>query len=76
MTSLMTLRLSFAFKGRYPVFLLTSSFKFRMQTAFQINLLPFSITFIRRLTVRIFVQYGRYNKPVRKRLIANFMTPF
>ena len=29
---------------------LTSSFKCRMQTAFQINLLPFSIAFIRRYT--------------------------
>ena len=76
-----------------PFSSLTLFFRFRMQTAFQINLLPFSVSLIRRYTevnlhththkkkkkkkiVRLFVKYGRCNKPVRKRLIAHFMTPF
>ena len=51
MMSLVTLRLFSAFKGGYPSFLSDMNFlKFRMQTTFQINLLPFPITCIRRYT--------------------------
>ena len=50
MTSLVTPRLFFAFTGEYHVFLSDINFIFCMQSAFQINLLPFSIAFIRRYT--------------------------
>ena len=43
-----TLKLFSAFKGEYPVSFMTSGFEFRRQTAFQINLLPFFIAFIKR----------------------------
>ena len=83
MTPLVTPRLFFAFEGVFSVFLCDGIFKFRMQSAFQMNLLSFSIAFIRRYTEMdlqtkflLFVKYGRYNKPVRKRLTANFMIPF
>ena len=49
-TSLVTTRLFSAFKGRYPVFLSDLAFKFHIQTAFRIKLLPFSTAYIRRYT--------------------------
>ena len=39
-----------ASKGEYLASCPTSIFKFRMQTVFQINILPFSIAFIRMYT--------------------------
>ena len=50
MTSLVTPLLFSAFKGEYPIFLSDMIFENRMQTAFQINLLRFPITYIRRYT--------------------------
>ena len=79
MTSLVTPRLFSTFLSEStPFSCLTSIFKFRSQTAFQINLL-LSIAIKRwyaKMDFRFFIQYGRYNKPERKRLIAHFMTPF
>ena len=83
MTSLVTPRLFAAFKGEYPIFLSYMIFFFRMQTAFQINLLSFLIAILEGIqkwintkNVRFFIQYGRYNKHVRKRLNANFMIEY
>ena len=62
---------------------LTCVLKFHMQTVLQINT-PFSIAFIRRYiqmyknpkNVRFFRPVRGHDKPVRKRLAANFMAPF
>ena len=48
MTSLVTPRMFSAFKEGTQFSCLTWIFKFRMQTAFQINLLPFPTAYIKR----------------------------
>ena len=48
MTALVIRLLFSAFKDGYLVFLSDINFKFRMQTMFRINSLPFSIAFTRR----------------------------
>ena len=57
--------------------------KYKMQAAFQITFNRFLLPLLEGVQKRIntknfrfFLQYGRYNKSVRKRFVTNFMTPF
>ena len=80
--SLVTSRLFSACKGEYPIFLSDMNLKISRANCVSNKPSPVSYSLYEKVNrngltpknVRFFIQYGRHNKPVRKRLIANFDT--